>query len=300
MKSQTQATLEHALLITVHILEQLQKFIVTEEELSGTKHQKRFLGGLLTAVSAIGSLFSIGLSAANLVSLGTIKKQVSELREEMPEIQQRLFIQQQQLQGIGRMLQGTILTVNMHSALLNNTIYALSKLSHIVETETSMVCMIRDLMSDLQREVSSSVNSLSGGTIPSYLVPLSMVENFVQSATTTTVQTSQVHLAYSLGSAIPIYVNPENLEVGFILNLPIIEKQNIYRLKSVLNMGFWQEDTSNYTPRLTPYPKSLTTLNVNPVVFCLFHPGLQKFVLSDGDNHSLHTFPNTTTACLVY
>ena len=108
----------------------------------------------------------------------------------MPEI---LFIQQQQLQGIGRTLQGTILTVNMHSALLNNTFYALSKLSHIVETETSVVCMVRDLMSDLLREINSSVNNLSGGTIPSYLVPLSMVENIVQSATTTTVQTSQVH-----------------------------------------------------------------------------------------------------------
>ena len=130
------------------------------------QHQKRFLGGLLTAVSAIGSLFSIGPSAANLVSLGTIKKQMSELREEMPEIQQRLFIQQQQLQGIGRTLQGTILTVNMHSALLNNTVYALSKLSYIVETETSVVRMVRDLMSDLLREVSSSVNSLSGGNNP--------------------------------------------------------------------------------------------------------------------------------------
>ena len=135
----------------------------------------------------------------------------------------------------------------MYSALLNNTVYALSKLSYIVETETSVVRMVRDLMSDLLREV-SSMNTLSGGTIPSYLVPLSMVENIVQSATTTTVQTSQVHLAYSLGSAIPIYVNPENLEVGFILNLPIIEKQNIYRLKSVLNVGFWQEDTHVHHP----------------------------------------------------
>ena len=94
---------------------------------------------------------------------------------------------------------------------MNNTVYALCKLYHIVETETSVVHIVRG----------------SGGTIPSYLVPLSMVENTEQSATTTTVQMLQVHLAYSLGNTIPIYVNPENLEVGFILNLPIIEKQNI-------------------------------------------------------------------------
>ncbi|KAJ8333830.1 hypothetical protein SKAU_G00411490 [Synaphobranchus kaupii] len=65
VETQTGNTLEHARLTTIHILEQLQKFLVTEEELSGTKRQKRFLGGLLAAASAIGSLFSVGLSAAN-------------------------------------------------------------------------------------------------------------------------------------------------------------------------------------------------------------------------------------------
>ena len=63
--------------------------------------------------------------------------------------------------------------------------------------------------------------------IPPYRVPLSMGENIVQSATTAMVQTSQALLAYHLGSAIPIYVSPEQLKVEFLLNLPIIERQNI-------------------------------------------------------------------------
>ncbi|KAF0037914.1 hypothetical protein F2P81_010788 [Scophthalmus maximus] len=98
-------------------------------------------------------------------------------------------------------------------------------------------------MQDLLREVSSSVNSLSSGQIPAYLVSLELVEQILRSATTTVVQTSQVNLAYSLGSAIPISVDPQNLEIGFILNLPIIERQNVYRLKSVLNVGFWKGNT---------------------------------------------------------
>lgn len=53
-----------------------------------------------------------------------------------------------------------------------------------------------------------------------------MVEQILRYATTTVVQTSQIHLVYSLDSAIPIDVNAQNLEVGFILNLPIIKKQN--------------------------------------------------------------------------
>ena len=56
----------------------------------------------------------------------------------MPETQQKLSIQQQQLRGLRKTLQGTILAINLHSALLNDTVYALSKLSHVVEVETNM------------------------------------------------------------------------------------------------------------------------------------------------------------------
>lgn len=95
--------------------------LVTEEGLSGNKRPKWFHGGLLAAASAIGSLFSIGLSAANSVSLSTLQRHMGEIDKEMPEIQQRLVLQQEQLQNLGKTLQGTIVTVNLHSALLNNT-----------------------------------------------------------------------------------------------------------------------------------------------------------------------------------
>lgn len=56
--TQTQETVERAKQTTVHILEQLQKYLVTEEDLSGNKRPKRFLGALIAAASAIRSLFS--------------------------------------------------------------------------------------------------------------------------------------------------------------------------------------------------------------------------------------------------
>ncbi len=239
----TSDTIEHAKQVTVHVLEQLDKFLVTEKDLSDNKRPKRFLGALLSAAAGIGSLFSIGLSAANSVSLGALQRHMGELEEEMPEIQQRLLFQREQLQSLGRTVQGTVVTVNLHSALINNTLHALETLSSIVKEDITYVRVVRDLMQDLLREISSSVSSLSAGKIPSYLVPLTLVEQILKTATTTVIQPSQVHLAYSLGSAIPISVNPQNLELGFILNLPLIEKQNVYRLKSVLNVGFWEGNT---------------------------------------------------------
>lgn len=103
---QTHDTVERAKQTTAHILEQLQKFIVTEEDLSGQKRPKRFLGGLLVAASAIGSLFSIGLSAVNSVSLSALQRHMGELDQEMPEIQQRLLLQQEQLQNLGNLSRG--------------------------------------------------------------------------------------------------------------------------------------------------------------------------------------------------
>ncbi|AWP06339.1 Hypothetical protein SMAX5B_019768 [Scophthalmus maximus] len=77
---QTQDTVEHARQTTIHTLEQLKKFLVTEEDLSGKKRPKRFLGGLLVVASTMGSLFSIGLSAANSVSIKTLQRYMGEYR----------------------------------------------------------------------------------------------------------------------------------------------------------------------------------------------------------------------------
>lgn len=262
---QTHNTVEHAKQTTIHVLEQLEKFLVTERDLSDTKRPKRFLGALLAAAAGVGSLFSMGLSAANSISLGALQKHMGELDEEMPEIQQRLLLQQGQLQNLGKTLQGTIVTVNLHSMLLNNTVHALETLSGIVNDDITYVRTVRDLMQDLVREVSTSVSSLSAGRIPSYLVPLDLVEQTLRTATTSMVQPSQVHLAYSLGSAIPISVNPQDLEVGFILNLPIIERQNVYRLKAVLNVGFWEGNTHVHIKT----PSTLAYHDDNPSLYLI-------------------------------
>ncbi len=90
---QTHNTIEHAKQTSVYILEPLDKLIVTEKDLSDNKCPKRFLGALLTAAAGVGSLFSIDLSAANSVSLGTLQRHMDELEDEMPEIQQRFLLQ---------------------------------------------------------------------------------------------------------------------------------------------------------------------------------------------------------------
>ncbi|KAF4105313.1 hypothetical protein G5714_014644 [Onychostoma macrolepis] len=76
----------------------------------------------------------------------------------------------------------------------------------------------------------------------------------------------QTHLAFSLGSAIPLYVNPEAGDLAFLLSLPIIDTNNIYRLKDVVNVGFWQGNTyvKIHTPEVVAYHDNNEQLYLAP------------------------------------
>lgn len=256
----------HAQLDTIHMLKQLQKVTITQEELRGVRRPKRFLGTLLTAASALGSLFSVGTSTVNSISISTLGKNVEGLKREMPEIQEKMYVQQEQLQQLDRTLEGTILVVNQHTALLNYTIHSIGKIVDVIQHDYAHVQKVQVLMQDLLREVSSVVDSLALNRIPSYLVPVELVRDILNPVLQGTTQTLQVHLAYSLGSAIPIHVNPEAQEIGFLLNLPIINTKNIYRLKSVLNVGFWSQDIhiKIETPSLIAYQDENPDMYLTP------------------------------------
>ncbi len=67
------------------------------------------------------------------------------------------------------------------------------------------------------------------------------------------------------GSAIPIYANPETGDLVFLFSLPIIDV-NIYRLKDVVNVGFWQGDTyvKIHTPKVVAYHDNNEQLYLAP------------------------------------
>ncbi|XP_070402000.1 uncharacterized protein [Nothobranchius furzeri] len=259
-------TVQHAKRTTAYMLAQLQKFIVTEDDLGENNRPKRFLGGLIAAVSAVGSLFSVGLSAANTISLKTVQRHIAELQDEMPEIQGNLLLLDRKQEALTKTLQGTLVTVNLHSALINESLRAIKTLSDTIHQDIVYTRVVRDLMQDLLREIGSTLDSLVEGRIPAYLVPMDLLKDVLTAATPSTVHTSQIHLAYSLGSAIPIHVDAEKLELGFLLNVPIIETPHIYRLKSMLNVGFWKNGKHFHlkTPSFLAYQDADSKLYLTP------------------------------------
>ncbi len=65
----------------------------------------------------------------------------------------------------------------------------------------------------------------------------------------------QTHLAFSLCSAIPLYVDPEAGDLAFLLSLPIVDANYIYRLEVVVDVVFWQGNTyvKIHTPEVIAY-----------------------------------------------
>ncbi|CAJ1064733.1 hypothetical protein LDENG_00238730%2C partial [Xyrichtys novacula] len=61
------------------------------------------------------------------------------------------------------------------------------------------------------------------------------IQDLLSTATREAITPLQAHLAYTLDSAVLIYVNLEDREIAFLINLPIIASGSIYRLKDVVN-----------------------------------------------------------------
>ncbi|KAF4103555.1 hypothetical protein G5714_016438 [Onychostoma macrolepis] len=263
----TREVLAHTQADVNHMLHQLQKMTVTQAELSwDNRCPKRFLGALLGAVAAVGTLFNIVMNTANAVNLAIVRRHVGKIQAEMPEIQQQLLLQSHTLQTFGKSLNGTITILNTHSTLLNQTIKSINKLFSIVQNDLAQTQLLTTLMTDMLREVSSLIDNLAMGRIPHYLIPLNLVQNILASATMGPASPIQTHLAFSLGSAIPLYVDPEAGDLAFLLSLPIIDSNNIYLLKDVVNVGFWQGNTyvKIHTPEVVAYHDNNEQLYLAP------------------------------------
>ena len=248
-----------------HMLSNLDKFVTTQGELSHPR-QKRFLGAMVLAASAIGSLFSLGASSFNAVSLSTVRTQIGELQAELPHLRDLVLTQSGQTKALAETVKGTIVVMNAHSETLNNTIRTLNSLQKVIQVDYAHLQVLTSLMQELLRDIGSSADSLAQGRIPPYLVPMSLVKEILGRASGGAVTDLQAHLAYTLGSSITLHVDAEAREVAFLLSLPVIGLDSIYRLKTVLNVGSWQGDNLVRidTPEIIAYHDSNPDLYLAP------------------------------------
>ena len=89
--------------------------------------------------------------------------------------------------------------LNAQSNTLSKILGTVSTLGNILEVDHAHTQLVTMLMADLLRDTMSSIDSLATGRIPPYLVPLSLVEEILATATSEMITPLQAHLAYTLG-----------------------------------------------------------------------------------------------------
>ncbi|XDV17228.1 hypothetical protein PO909_023125 [Leuciscus waleckii] len=143
----------------------------------------------------------------------------------------------------------------------NQTANSMKPRFTVLRSDFVQTQLVTAVTTDMLWEVSSSNDSLATGVIPPYLI-LSLMLTVLASAINTPADLLQKHLAYSLGSAISLCVDPEQREVGFLLNLPIIESSQVYRLTDIVKVRFWKDDAhiKIRTPDVVAYHDSDTQL----------------------------------------
>jgi hypothetical protein len=123
------------------MLAQLQKFTVTQSELAEPRRENDESGTTIDS-AAIGSLFALGTTTVNAVSLVTVKGNVREITEEMPLIQQQMKAQAPRMQHVGKSLQDTILVGNTDATLLNKTLLSVGKLVEVMNHDYAHVQLV--------------------------------------------------------------------------------------------------------------------------------------------------------------
>lgn len=89
----------------------------------------------MTAAAVVGTVFNLGLSTVNAVSLSAVRHHVNKLQDEILEIRKQIYQQQEELQTIGQSLKGPILVVDSRSETLNKTICTVNSLLLVVSVD---------------------------------------------------------------------------------------------------------------------------------------------------------------------
>ncbi|XP_052431463.1 uncharacterized protein LOC127972173 [Carassius gibelio] len=165
----------------------------------------------------------------------------------------------------------------------NQTVNSMKPLFTVFQNDFTQTQLFTALTTDMLWEVSSSNDSLTMGKTTPYMIPLSLVLTVLAYAITTPADLLQIHLANSLDSAILLHVNPKQREVNVLLNQPISESSQVYRLKDIVVVRLWKSNThiKTHIPDVVAYHDSDTQLYLAPNLhMCTLNKDIHYLCLS--------------------
>ncbi|CAH2276790.1 Hypothetical predicted protein [Pelobates cultripes] len=188
-----------------NILEQARKPFVSST-ISMSNRPKRFLTAIIVALvcATVGAVVATGMSAANSITVQKLDMEIYVLKQHINDIHQVIHQQRTLLQDVLTIVEDTVVTTNLHSdhdlfkrdLLFLHDPILFHTLAFLDEVQTGMI-------------------ELAGGRIPLYFVSKDIVHAILANVDGETIEPMQLNLAFEMGSAIPLLIDPERMEICF-------------------------------------------------------------------------------------
>ncbi|XP_069498264.1 uncharacterized protein [Ambystoma mexicanum] len=225
------------------ILMQLEKTFVNSADIK-KKRGKR--GAVMLAISMvmsiIGAIIGTTISTANSISVGTLSTKAQQLSIDLEIIQKTLDGIRGGLDEQVRFINETAIILNEQADVMQRATKIILKHDRTLNEILNIMSPVDRLLTNYMREVQTAVSQLIQGHIPLYFVSQDIIRQMIERLTRREIDLIRIRIAFEMGNAMPLYVDLERLEIGFLLCIPFVAPELIYQTKWVHNVGFWQED----------------------------------------------------------
>ncbi|CAH2325329.1 Hypothetical predicted protein [Pelobates cultripes] len=193
-----------------NILEQARKPFVSSS-IPMSNRPKRFLTAIIVALvcATVGAVVATGMSAANSITVQKLDMEIYALKQHINDIHQVINQQRTLLQDVLTIVEDTVVTTNLHSELIAKS----TELHQSHDLFKRELLFLHDpiLFHTLAflDEVQTGMIELAGGRIPLYFVSKDIVHAMLANVDGETIEPMQLNLAFEMGSAIPLLIDPE-------------------------------------------------------------------------------------------
>ncbi|CAH2319874.1 spinster homolog 1 [Pelobates cultripes] len=195
-----------------NILEQARKPFVSSS-IPMSNRPKRFLTAIIVALvcATVGAVVATGMSAANSITVQKLDMEIYALKQHINDIHQVINQQRTLLQDVLTIVEDTVVTTNLHSELIAKS----TELHQSHDLFKRELLFLHDpiLFHTLAflDEVQTGMIELAGGRIPLYFVSKDIVHAMLANVDGETIEPMQLNLAFEMGSAIPLLIDPERV-----------------------------------------------------------------------------------------
>ncbi|XP_040278285.1 uncharacterized protein LOC120993880 [Bufo bufo] len=163
--------------------------------------------------------------------------------------------QKKHLLDLYSVVEDTVFTTNLHSKLLTHSINLHESNEQFKQELISLKERIDFHTQVYHDEVQSGMQDLREGRIPLYFVSYDIIRKMLQKVSEEKAEDIQLNLAFNMGIAIPLYIDPIKMEICFLLSIPVVSTNNVFQMKIIHNVGTWKDNIHGriQTPDIVAY-----------------------------------------------